>query len=653
MKKGKKLVVAGAVIFIATVSLVLFSITFALAQEEKTMEVETMVVTATKTEHKIEDVPVETILITAEEIERMNAKNISEILKNVPGFNTSQQSDLMSGMGYKNTVRGLNIESRYLLILVDGQRVYTGYRSGGMAGAGFAHNFNVVPVELIDHIEIVKGPGSALYGSDAMVGVLNIITRRSPEKTMVEVGAGYGDYEVKGQDYMGRKPEDKDRNRYEAHAIVGGKITDRVGVIINYSHEENDGIHPTKYDVKRDYLHARIDADITENLKVRLGGEYATWKEEGKNIGDVKDEDAPRLYVIIDYQITPFHRVKLQSYYQKMEDDFKDPHYGTMEAEVSYTDYELQYTGEIFKNNILSLGFEYLEEEVETNRIKNKEISTKSFYLQDEWGFFDDRLILVPGMRYDDNDAYGDEVNPKFSAMFKLTPDTIVRGSLGRSFKVPNAKQAYSEPFSHRKFWIFSNPDLDPEKSWTYQMGVEQWLWNRKIMLSATYFHMDVKDMIEKDMTGEMHMGFPVMRWKNINEAEIQGIESMIGINIMEGLNLNLNYTYTDTEDKDTGEKLIDTPLHNFGARFDYENKCYGFGGALSLSYTSEQENRAFPGAPEETDSFATAELNLWKDIFDHGRLTFQADNLFDEDLEDSSTIYVGQAFMAKLEIRF
>lgn len=644
------------------VMLFLFALLFAFvsvarAEEkvaEKAVELETLVVTGTKTEHKIEDVPVETILITSEEIEKSNAKNISELLKYVPGFNMSQQSDLMSGMGYKNTVRGLNIETRYLLVLVDGQRVFTGFRSGGMAGAGFAHNINMVPVELIDHIEIVKGPGSALYGSDAMVGVLNIITKRPPEETMAEAGASYGTYEVKGQDYLGNKPEDTDRDRYEAHAIVGGRISDRIGAIFNFSYEENDGIHPTKYDVNRTYLHARMDADVTDNLRLRLGGEYATWEEKEKDTGDDKDEDAPRVYGIIDYQISPFHRIKLQGYYQNMDCDFKDPLYGDQKADVTYTDYELQYTGEIFKDNFLSLGFEYLEEELDTNFVKGKKITTKSVYIQDEWGFFDNRLIMVPGVRYDDNDAYGDEVNPKFSAMFKFTPDTILRGSVGRSFKCPMALHAFSEPINHVVVWIFSNPDLKPEKSVTYQVGAEQWLWNRRVMVAATYFHMDVEDMIDSDMTGEMYMGAPVMTWKNIKEAEIQGVESMIGINIMEGLNLDLNYTYTDTEDKETGERLVDTPEHSFGARLDYANKRYCFGGAVSLAYTSEQENMWFgPGTSEQMDSFTTVGLNLWKDLFDHGRLTFQVDNLFDEDMEGSNMIYVGQTFTGKLEIIF
>ena len=116
------------------------------AKEEelkKSFKLDRIVVTGTKTEHKLKNVPIETILITAEEIERSNAKNVSELVKYVPGFNMSQQSDLMSAMGSKNTIRGMNIESRYLLLLVDGQRVFTGYRSGGMQGAGFVRTISM------------------------------------------------------------------------------------------------------------------------------------------------------------------------------------------------------------------------------------------------------------------------------------------------------------------------------------------------------------------------------------------------------------------------------------------------------------------------------------------------------------------------------
>lgn len=144
----------------------------------ETKYIDSVVVIGTKSEHTLGDVPVDTALITKKEIESSNARSVAELLKSVPGFNFTEQSDLMGAMGYKNTVRGLNIESRYLLILVDGQRVFSGFHSGGMAGAGFAHNVNVVPIGMIERIEIVKGPGSSLYGSDAISGVMNIITKK-------------------------------------------------------------------------------------------------------------------------------------------------------------------------------------------------------------------------------------------------------------------------------------------------------------------------------------------------------------------------------------------------------------------------------------------------------------------------------------------
>lgn len=613
-----------------------------------------VVVTATKTDHLLEDVPVETVLITRQEIEQSNAKSVSALLNQVPGFNFSQQSDMTSAMGYKNTVRGLNVESRYLLVLVDGQRVFSGYHSGGMAAAGFSHNVNVVPVELIERIEVVKGPGSALYGSDAVVGVLNIITRRPPKKTLASVGGGYGTYEVKGCDFMGSTPEDKSRNRHNAFAVVGGPISEKTRGIVSFSNEGNEGIHPTDYDVYRNYVHGRLEIEATDNLRLQAGAEYTVWEEQEDIIGDDKKESAPRLYASADYRIAPLHNLKFQTYHQNLDVDFKDPLFGDQKADVSYSDAELQYTGSFFTNHLISAGLEYLKESLDTNKVVNKEIVTSSAYLQDEWNFMDGRLVLVPGVRFDDNDVYGQEWNPKFSAMFKIASESTLRASVGRSFKAPSAIQTSGEPINHIVQWVFANPDLTPETSVTWQVGVEQGFFDRRLKLSATYYHMDVQDMINYASTGDTYLGLPVMTYENLEEARIQGVEATADFSIMEGLDFHLNYAYTDAKNKETDERLNDTPEHSFGAVLDYINKPHRFGGAMSLTYTSDQRNLVFsPGASEQTEAFTSIGFNVWKTLFKNTRLKLEVDNLLDEDLEGSDTIYVGRSIMAKLDFQF
>ncbi|MGD8561691.1 MAG: TonB-dependent receptor [Desulfarculaceae bacterium] len=644
-----------ALVTAATLTLLPLSV-YADAQksEEKSSKIERVVVTGTKTGHRLEDTPVGTVLITRQDIERSNAKTVSALLNQIPGFNFSQQSDLTGAMGYKNTVRGLNVESRYLLVLVDGQRVFSGYHSGGMASAGFSHNVNVVPVALIERIEVVKGPGSALYGSDAVVGVLNIITRRPPKELQAAAGGGYGQYQVKGNDYLGNKAVDTTRYRYEANALVGGPVTEKVRGIISVSREGNEGIHPTAYDVSRNYVLGRIDIDATDKLKFQAGAEYTAWEAKEDSIGDEKTETAPRLWLSADYRFTPLHKLNLKTYYQQLDADFKDPSYGDSKADVSYTDAELQYTGNFFDSHLVTAGLEYLNESLDTDVVVNREIATKSAYLQDEWSLLDGRLVLVPGIRFDDNEVYGQEWNPKFSAMFKLFTDSTIRASVGRSFKAPTALQTSAEPNNHVVQWVFSNPNLKPEKSITWQVGLEQGFLKRRLVLYATYYNTQLENMITTAPTNRTYQGLPVTSYENLDEASIQGIEATAVLTIIEGLILQLDYAYIDAQNDKTGERLIRTPENSFNAQLTYADKTYRWGGAINLAYTSDQLNMMFaPGASPQTEAFTTVGFNIWKEFLDTVRLSFQMDNLFDEELTGSDTIYVGQSFMLKLDFEF
>lgn len=619
----------------------------------KSTQMEKMVVTATKTAHSLEDVPVDTQLITREDIERSNAKTVSGLLAEIPGFNFSQQSDLTGAMGYKNTVRGLNVESRYMLVLVDGQRVYTGFHAGGMSSAGFSHNVNVVPVSMIERIEVVKGPNSALYGSDAMVGVLNIITRRPTEETEATVGGGYRYYTVAGNDYTFAKPEHKTRTSYEGHATVSGPLNDKVRGTLSVSHEENEGIKPTCYDIFQNYVHGQIEVDATEALQLRAGAEFTDWQAENSSIDDRKTEQAPRLWFVADYALTPKHKLKVQSYYQKLDADFSDPTYGDQRADVSYSDVEVQYSGNIFEGNLLTLGVEYLEEELDTDRV-DTDISTVSVYLQDEWSLLNDNLILVPGVRYDDNDLYGEEWNPKFSAMYKPLPGTRVRLSAGWSFKAPTALETSADPINHYTMWILSNPSLEPERAFTWQVGLEQELLDARLVLGVTYYHSDIDDLITTAATGATMGGLPVIAYENVNEAEIQGVEATVNAELLDELHLLLTYAYTDARDGDTDERLVDTPEHAVSAQLDYDNAKYRFGGTLSLSYISDQVNMDYGiGGSLRTDEFTTVGLKVWKDFMENGRFSLEADNIFDEPLRGSDTIYVAQSIMARIRFDF
>ena len=148
---------------------------------------EEIVVTATKTPHLLKDVPVETVVITKKEIEQASSQTISDLLRYIPGIFVRGE-DVPGITNWRSSMRGLSFNNGYGLILEDGQRI----KGGGMGEYGFG--LNQIPPQMIEKIEIVKGPTSVLYGSDALVGVVNIITKPAPDKTIYGFEADYGSY---------------------------------------------------------------------------------------------------------------------------------------------------------------------------------------------------------------------------------------------------------------------------------------------------------------------------------------------------------------------------------------------------------------------------------------------------------------------------
>jgi len=614
-----------------------------------------IVVTGTKTEHTLGSVPVQTVLITNQEIEKSNAKTISELLSSVPGFNFSQQNDIAASMGYKNTVRGLNVESRYLLVLVDGQRVFTGYHSGGMSSAGFSHNVNVVPVDMIEKIEVVKGPGSALYGSDAVVGVLNIITKRAGNKFEVNAGITYGSYKAKGANYMGIKAQDISRKTSKMNLSILGPVSDTVKMALYMNTEKNDGTQPSQYDIKKDYIHANTQITPNDNLELSLGAELTKWEQSAKKVGDDNNkEDAKRIYLLSNYNLNENQKFKFNAYHQNLEADFSSVSYGKQDADVSYTGANLEHTLLAFDNHIITSGLEYVKESLDTNIVKDKSIKTTSVYFQDEISAFDDKLVIMPGFRFEDNDIYGNEFIPKLNAMYNIDANTKIKAQIGRAFKAPSGIQTLADSINHIYMWIDSNKDLKPESSITWQVGFEKNMLNNSLLFSTTYYHMDIKDKISQQATSNMRDGLAVYSYTNIDEAVVKGLETSLRYAINDATNINFSHTYTNSKDKKTNKELYDTPKHTFNTSIDYVNKAYGFGGMVNFNYTGKQNNQVYmPSMSAQTKAFKTVGFNIWKNIFTNGKIKLEVSNLFDEDLKGSDTIYVGRSGVVSLEYKF
>jgi outer membrane receptor for ferrienterochelin and colicins len=664
MGKGISMIAAVIVVVMAA------SIAFAgddEAETKGTMRLKDIVVTGTRTPHALKDVPVETVLINREDIEKTNAQNAMDVLKNIPGIDASVHDDVFGTYTWRAKLRGLNFNDGYGLILIDGQRAMGCGQSGGMGEYG--SGLNQIPVDMIERIEVVKGPSSALYGSDAMAGVINIITKKTPKKATGSAGVSYGWYKVKekekNEEIIKTSDDGHSRNISTTYVSYGDKISDGLGYLLHYNYDSAEDIRDDPVKSNRHSFMGKLDAELSESIDLYLKCELSDYEKM-----DSRQEDSYRIATGIDFRPTDDDFISFKGYTYTW--DFTHGYIGNTHGykygEVGYDQVEIQYTRYLSDWNTLTLGGEIqtqgidyvihnYDKDEEGNIeetgivIVNEDVKTSSLYVQDEITLFED-FTIVAGLRYDDHSTFGSEVNPKLSLMYKLFEDTTFRASGGRAFKSPTLRQLYYDiPYRHGDYYCKSNPDLKPETAVGYSASIEQWLFNQQVMFNLGYFRTDVKDMVIREDTGITYDSLELKEYKNVEKAWTQGIEFMCRTYFDEDFSASLSYTYTDSENKETGKELTYTPKHVLSILPAYELEKYGLGTSATISYIGKQYKNS--DNTDEIDAHTVVDAKIYKRLSDKAKLSFEADNIFDSDKGDEGNFRTGRTFTVKLDVTF
>jgi len=623
--------------------------------DETVFVLEDIVVTATRTPHTLRDVPVETVVISKEDIERMNSQNIMDILNDVPGFHTAYHDDIFGTYTWEAKMRGMDFNSGYGLFLIDGQRAMGCGQSGGMGEYGVG--LNQIPVNMIERVEVVKGPGSALYGSDAMAGVINIITKKAPDKGEGWAGVSYGSYDVKRSNGDGSEEEASgDRNMSQVYVGYGDRISDRMGYLLHYNYEGADDISEDPLKSDRHSFMGKWDAQLADSLDL-----YTKLELSGYQKVDSRKEDSYRISLGADWQPDEQHTIAIKGYTYKWDfvHGYPGYSYGYKNGYVGYDQGEIQYTWFASKSNTLTGGGEIQEQGIDYT-IENadgsivtvdEDVRTASLYLQDEIVLFE-KFTLIGGARFDDHSVFGSEINPKFSTMVRLRDTTTLRASVGRSFKSPTIRQLYYDvPYRHGGWYAQSNRDLEPETAIGYTVSIEQFLREESIRMNLGYFRNNVDNMVISVDTGELYDGLPLMRYQNVEKAWTQGVEFMCHTCLSDRLSASLSYTYTDTEDEETGKELTYVPTHSVSLSPTYAWEEYGLGMSATISYNGEQYTDS--GNTEHIDAATVMDVKIYKHLSENAKLSLKADDVFDSDEGREGTYHAGRAFSIKLEFAY
>lgn len=522
---------------------------------------DTLVVTASRIPIPWRETGSSISVITAEDLANRQVFTIADALRSVPGADVVQNG----GLGKVTSIflRGAN--SQQTLVLIDGVEVNDPAAPSG--GFDFAH----LTVDNIERIEILRGPQSVLYGSDAIGGVINIITREGTDKPEVGLsaeGGSFGTYKV-----LGSSAGQIDRFRYSLSASHLGSHGFSAADRRLPGNNEDDGYRNTT-------VSARGGWQALENLDldavVRFHHAAIDIDDCGGSEGFAGPCDDPnhtsesdQIFVRGQGRLRLFDNLWQQqlrlSYSQtdRRDQDQADARHPEDSSSFRFQGekykVDWQHTLALHDNDTLVLGVTDEEERMATDSIDQKSANTLGLYLDNRLTLLD-RFITTAGLRYDDHNRFGDKISWRVTQAI-LIPETgtKLRGSVGKGLKAPSLFQLFAPAGD---FGPIGNPNLNPERSLGWEAGFDQSFWDQRILMGANYFHNDFKSLI----------GFDFARgFQNIDEAMSEGVETYLEVHPLAFLTLRGNYTYTRSKDLATGKRLARRPEHKGSFDADLE----------------------------------------------------------------------------------
>jgi outer membrane receptor for ferrienterochelin and colicins len=560
--------------------------------DQEVVEAEKMVVTATMTEKIMKDAPGAIEVISAREIEDMNAQTVAEAIEEATGLLVTTET----GRQKRPSIRGTG--NKHTLVLIDGRRLVAGFKD--LLG------LEQVPVDMIDHIEVVRGPASALYGSDAIGGVVNIITRRPAPRLALGAAAQYGQNTY----HEGEKADGR--------AYVG-KASDRFGAFLAGGYQkqngfDRDGATPDDSDtVKLKSAGGRFTFSLAEGHGLLAGFEVTDLETSG--LRDMEGMDRLRSvederwsgFLQYDAKIAGLATLMLRVNHSEQEHDIDiDPPTSTTpgaigdetNAERWLDQVEGRLTGLFFDRHLVTVGTEYRVEGRKDDAGLDDDIQNISVYAQDEYQVFDP-LYLVLGCRWDHRSDFGSEWTPRVSATYHVLDNLRLKASYGRGFRAPGFMELYVPTYMRRGRDIYEpNPDLDAETSDSYEAGIEgeYGVFQGRVMWFRNEFD-DLIDAVYYMSTGSGSSRRDYYRYQNISEATMEGVEFEGRLKLPYGFALSGNMTYLDTEDKETGKDLEGRPDYKGTLKLSYRRPRSGWTANIRLNYIGE---RYYSGGNED-----------------------------------------------------
>ncbi|WP_022852484.1 TonB-dependent receptor plug domain-containing protein [Thermodesulfatator atlanticus] len=596
---------------------VLFSVLFSgqVLAEEATPLGE-VVVTATRTPEALEKVPSSVTVITAKELKEKGIETLTDALREAPGLNI-----LQNGFGGLASTFLRGAENGQSVILIDGVPVYD---PSGTAKGDFSSFIPHLSVDEIDRIEIVRGPQSVLYGSNAMAGAINIITKRA-QKTGAFLAGEYGSYRT----FFERASFNLARENTSLSLSLSKK--DSKGMTKMLSEPDTDAYH-----------NGNVAAKLTHAFNERLAwGASFLFSQASHDLdgGNQKEKNNLGFFKTnLDWQVTPQIKQHLDFSLSSTRREYDQGAGGLYKGRLTRFSWQSEFLPKEPAKFIA--GFDYQKEKAEIDSPWGAPFDETAY----EWAPFAEAIldlkkaVLTLGVRYTKHETAGDKVTYRVAAAAFPVESIKLHASYGTGFRTPGLFQLYDPSYG--------NKDLKPEKSWGYDAGVTFYAPDQKASLDLTYFYNKFEDMID------LYPPYPQPGWWNgkyINltgYTKTYGVEATAEVRLFEWLKLSAAYQCLSAK-KANDEDLDRRPRNkaSLAATF-YLPEEKG-----SLTFRGLYVGRYKDGS-HEMGKYFVAYLSGIYNVNKSLSLSARIDNLFDKDYQEvydyktpGRSIYVGLSY--------
>lgn len=569
-----------------------------------------MVISASGFEQQVQNAPASISVVTKKDLENKPYRDVTDALKDIPGVS-------ITGSGGRSDISIRGMDAKYTLILIDGKRVRSREIRPNSDGPGFEQGW-LPPISVIERIEVIRGPMSSLYGSDAMGGVINIITKK-----ITKIWTG----NIRLESTLPEKRESK--NSYTTvFSLTGPVVANALGLQLygQYSDRDEDTYLNGYPKQKLRSLNSKVAFSPVDNQQFELDlgrtlqNSYQT--QSKTTVRDDSERDNQRNSAALTHTGNWGIATSTTSIsYESTKNPVRDMKLDNMDIDAQFLT--------PFGDHILTTGVKYSNQKLHDG---GNEISTRSelerwdyaVFAEDEWPI-GEQFTVTSGLRYNRDQLYGDHWNPRLYGVYTLTENYTLKGGVSTGYTAPSLRYVVDDwgqitGGGNREYdgVIIGNPDLKPEQSLNYEMSLN-YLNADGVSASATAFYTQFRDKIQSYYIcdkGKNVGGCPlpgsskqfdfIQGRENIDRAVIHGAELSLSVPFWSRFLFSSMYTWMKTEQKtgkNKGLALNRTPRNKFNVQLDYQateklefwGKVAYYGDEVSLGKQREQD-KYYPG---------------------------------------------------------